>query len=25
KPLRLKPELPRRKVNIWCALMAMRY
>ena len=23
--LRLKPELPRRKVNIWCALMAMRY
>ena len=24
-PLRLKPELPRRKVNIWCALMAMRY
>ncbi len=25
KPLRLKPELPRRKVNIWCALMATRY
>ncbi len=21
KALRLKPELPRRKVNIWCALM----